>query len=107
MHTIARIWLLGLASWLVAGVGLGEDLLIFTAKWCGPCRQFKRDLEHEPEMLTPHNVIVIDINEEPEAAEAHGVKSVPTFLLFLPGGELKTKNGYKGAAELKAWAKGN
>jgi thioredoxin-like negative regulator of GroEL len=103
MHKIAQIWLLVLASWCGTAVCWGEDLLIFTAAWCRPCQQFKRDLAKEPEMLIGHNVVVIDINEEPEAAQAHGVKTVPTFLLFLPGGELKVKTGYNGSANLKAW----
>lgn len=88
------------------GQVFGADLLVFTAKWCAPCREFKRDLSKDPEMLDGYKVIVVDMDKEPELAKAHGVKSVPTFVLFADGGKLYTKTGYQGKDDLKAWLAG-
>lgn len=87
------------------GQVFGADLLVFTAKWCGPCRVFKSDLENDPAMLDGYKVFVIDVNKEPELAKAHGVTTVPTFVLFAEGGKLHTKTGYEGKENLKAWLK--
>lgn len=61
-------------------------LAFYTASWCGPCRlttpvvkevmkQFAKDIE----------VIEIDTDELPEAAEKSGVVSIPTIQLYVRG----------------------
>lgn len=59
----------------------------FTTPTCGPCRMLKprlEELETENEGLT---VTRIDAYDYPTLAEEHGVRSVPTLLLYV-GGEL-------------------
>jgi thioredoxin len=58
----------------------------FNTSWCGPCRAMGPIVER----LAAHfdgraDVVKIDVDHANELASAHGVRSVPTFLLFANG----------------------
>ncbi|MEU6659674.1 thioredoxin [Streptomyces sp. NPDC046821] len=66
----------------------GRPVLVeFTADWCGPCRQLAPVLravaDEERERL---DVVVIDVDANPETATRYGVLSMPTLMVF-KGGE--------------------
>ena len=65
-------------------------LLHFTAEWCGPCQMMKpmigQVLEEHPEI----EYIAIDIDKDRATAMAHGIMSVPTFILY-DGVEVKSR----------------
>lgn len=67
--------------------------IIITATWCGPCRVLKTT-------LTTTNLIdkveFKDADEDAAFVKSHGVKSVPTLLVFSESGVLK----YTGAGEI-------
>ena len=64
----------------------GPVLVDFTAQWCAPCRALTPALEA---LATANKdrmkVTRLDIDENPETAQAYGIRSVPTLLLFKQG----------------------
>ena len=62
-------------------------LLDFFATWCGPCRMIAPFIEQIAEEHPEYVVAKIDVDEEPELAQAFGVQSIPT-LVVLKGGEV-------------------
>lgn len=65
-------------------------ILKFGADWCGPCQQMEpivEDIEDE------HDVIHIDIEENPEVANEYHVRSLPTFLALDDGEVIDQHNG--------------
>lgn len=71
-------------------------LVDFWAQWCGPCRMLAPMLE---DIATRHRetlaVVKVDIDESGDIAEAYGVMSVPTLMIFSEGQAVKTVVGAK------------
>jgi len=64
----------------------GVVLADFSATWCGPCRAMAPTVERLAARFNGRaDVVKIDIDRDNELASVHGVRSVPTFLLFANG----------------------
>ena len=60
-------------------------LLDFWAIWCGPCRMVSPIIDEIAEETTDKKVCKINVDEQPELAQAFGVMSIPTLVVMKDG----------------------
>ncbi len=71
-------------------------LIDFWAPWCGPCRMFSPVIDELAEDYAGKAKIVkVNIDEEPELAQAFGVMSIPTLVLVKDGEAVSSSVGLK------------
>ena len=82
-------------------------LLYFTAVWCGPCQQMKRDTWTDASVeaaLRPYTPVKIDIDANAALAQGYHVEAVPTFVLVdKEGNTVKRTTGYMAPVEFITW----
>ena len=79
-------------------------LVLFCAPWCGPCRVMAPDFERAALMLEPRmRLATLDIDKASDVAARHGVRSIPTMILFSGGRELGRQSGAVRAAGIAAF----
>jgi thioredoxin 1 len=86
----------------------GEVLVDFYADWCGPCKRMEPAVEEVAEEVADEGVRVlkVDIDENPKAASAYGVRSVPTLVFFDDGKAVRRAVGAKSPEELRDFVDG-
>lgn len=60
-------------------------LLDFYATWCGPCRMVSPIVDEISEEESDKKIGKIDVDEEPELAQAFGISSIPTLVIVKDG----------------------
>lgn len=60
-------------------------LLDFWASWCGPCRMVSPIIDEIAEETADKKVCKINVDEQPELAQAFGVMSIPTLVVMKDG----------------------
>jgi len=74
---------------------LDQDLiLIFTASWCNPCKNLKKDLTQYSDLFKDTTICIIDIDKDPKLAGKYGVNKVPYSIFYSKGKEIKRVTGY-------------
>ena len=59
-----------------------KKLIMFSAAWCGPCKQAKPVFNQLKESIRDVQMEIIDIDEHREMAQDFSVTSVPTFMVI-------------------------
>ena len=62
-------------------------LIDFWASWCGPCRMVSPIIDEIAEEQDAVKVCKVNVDEQPELAQAFGVMSIPT-LAVVEGGKV-------------------
>ncbi|MEK9827100.1 MAG: thioredoxin [Alphaproteobacteria bacterium] len=80
----------------------------FWAEWCGPCKAIGPALEEISEELTGQvDVVKLNIDENPATPSSHGIRGIPTLMIFKGGQLAATKVGAAPKPALKAWIEEN
>ena len=75
-------------------------LLDFWASWCGPCRMLSPVVDEVAEERTDVKVGKVNVDEQPELAQAFGIASIPTLLVIRDGRTVNRAVGVRSKAEI-------
>lgn len=79
----------------------GVFVLDFWATWCGPCRMMEPVLkEIASENMAGVTIGQLNVDENPQTAMKFEVMSIPTFLIFKDGVQVKRLTGAMPKAKL-------
>ncbi len=79
-------------------------LVDFWAEWCGPCRQLGPIVDElSEEMADKIDVYKVNIDKNPDTPVTHGVRGIPTLILFKDGKPISTKVGAQPKSTLTQW----
>ncbi len=69
-------------------------LVDFWASWCGPCRMLAPTIETIAVQYSESAAVVkLNVDDNPTTAEAYGIRSIPTLILFSEGKEVERAIG--------------
>ena len=76
-------------------------IIDFWAPWCGPCKALSPVLEElSSDMSDQVGVYKVNVDDNTELAQEHGVQSIPTLLVYKNGSLSETIVGLKTKEEL-------
>jgi thioredoxin 1 len=68
-------------------------LVDFWAAWCGPCKMMLPIVAELADEVTDAKIAKINVDEQQELAVKYQVSTIPTFILFKDGKEVKRSIG--------------
>jgi len=80
-------------------------LVDFWAPWCGPCRMVSPIIDQIADENPDLVIGKVNVDEEPELAQAYGVMSIPTLIVLRDGEVAERAVGAKPKAQILAMLK--
>lgn len=81
-------------------------LLDFYADWCGPCRMVSPLVDEIAEENPQYLVGKINVDEQPELAQAFGVASIPTLVVMKNGKIVNQSSGKRPKQQILSMLEG-
>ena len=83
-------------------------LVDYWAEWCGPCKMIAPILEEVSKTYGDRlQVAKMNVDENREVPAKHGIRGIPTLMLFKGGEAVATKVGALSKAQLTAFIDGH
>ncbi len=75
----------------------------FWAEWCGPCKMMAPAFAAAAKARPRVQFVKVDTEAAPDSIAAHGIRGIPTMILFESGKEKARISGALPAAQLLGW----
>lgn len=59
---------------------MSKKLIAFKAVWCGPCKALAPVLDELSD--EGYDILTLDVEQNPDIAQNHGVRAVPTMVIL-------------------------
>ena len=87
-------------------IAAGRCVVDFWASWCGPCRMVSPVVEEIAKENPQYLIGKINVENQPELAQAFNVVSIPTLVVLKDGKLVKQSVGAKSKAQILAMLQG-
>lgn len=77
----------------------GNVIVDFYAPWCGPCKRLSPMFEEVAREIANVTFLKVNVDQFGNLARGHGMRGVPTIVLFKDGQRVGVINGWSGSKQ--------